>query len=75
VPTLRRNDTVVMDNYAAHEVAGIQESIERQACCAMPPGAQLASSTEPFARSCRSLVVENATSGIPAMFPYEREPL
>lgn len=29
VPTLRRNDIVVMDNYAAHKVAGVQEAIER----------------------------------------------
>jgi transposase len=29
VPTLRRNDIVVMDNYAAHKVPGIQEAIER----------------------------------------------
>jgi transposase len=29
VPTLRRNDTVVMDNCRVHLVAGIQEAIER----------------------------------------------
>jgi transposase len=29
VPTLRRNDIVVMDNYAAHKVAGVQETIEQ----------------------------------------------
>lgn len=29
VPTLRRNDIVVMDNYRAHKVAGIQEAIEK----------------------------------------------
>jgi transposase len=29
VPTLRRNDIVVMDNFAAHKVAGIREAIER----------------------------------------------
>ena len=29
VPTLRRNDIVVMDNLRAHKVAGIEEAIER----------------------------------------------
>jgi len=29
VPTLKRNDIVVMDNYRAHKVAGIQEAIEK----------------------------------------------
>jgi transposase len=29
VPTLRRNDIVVMDNLKAHKVAGIEEAIER----------------------------------------------
>ena len=29
VPTLRRNDIVVMDNYRAHKVAGIREAIEK----------------------------------------------
>src|SRR5437764_385745 len=29
VPTLRRNDIVVMDNFRAHKVAGIQEAIEK----------------------------------------------
>jgi transposase len=29
VPTLRRNDIVVMDNYAAHKVAGVWEAIEK----------------------------------------------
>ena len=29
VPTLRRNDIVVMDNLNAHKVAGIEEAIER----------------------------------------------
>jgi transposase len=29
VPTLRRNDIVVMDNYAAHKVAGVQDAIEK----------------------------------------------
>jgi transposase len=29
VPTLRRGDTVVMDNYAAHKVIGVQEAIEK----------------------------------------------
>ena len=29
VPTLRRNDIVVMDNCRVHKVAGIQEAIER----------------------------------------------
>jgi transposase len=29
VPTLRRNDIVVMDNYAAHKVAGVREAIEK----------------------------------------------
>lgn len=29
VPTLRRNDVVVMDNFAAHKVAGIREAIEK----------------------------------------------
>jgi transposase len=28
-PTLRRKDIVVMDNYAAHKVAGVQEAIEK----------------------------------------------
>jgi transposase len=28
-PTLHRNDIVVMDNYAAHKVAGVQETIEK----------------------------------------------
>jgi transposase len=28
VPTLHRNDIVVMDNYAAHNVAGVREAIE-----------------------------------------------
>jgi transposase len=28
VPTLRRNDIVVMDNYRAHKVPGVQEAIE-----------------------------------------------
>ena len=29
VPTLRRGDIVVMDNYAAHKVAGVREAIEK----------------------------------------------
>jgi transposase len=29
VPTLRRKDIVVMDNFQSHKVAGIQEAIER----------------------------------------------
>jgi transposase len=29
VPTLRRKDIVVMDNFRSHKVAGIQEAIER----------------------------------------------
>jgi transposase len=29
VPTLRRNDIVVMDNFRAHKVANIQEAIEK----------------------------------------------
>ena len=29
VPTLRRNDIVVMDNYRAHKVPGIREAIEK----------------------------------------------
>jgi transposase len=29
VPTLRRNDIVVMDNFRSHKVAGVQEAIER----------------------------------------------
>ena len=29
VPTLRRNDIVVMDNFAAHKVPGIREAIEK----------------------------------------------
>src|SRR5215813_12007492 len=29
VPTLRRNDIVVMDNYRVHKVAGIREAIEK----------------------------------------------
>lgn len=29
VPTLKRNDIVVMDNFGAHKVAGVQEAIER----------------------------------------------
>jgi transposase len=29
VPTLRRNDIVMMDNFAAHKVAGIREAIEK----------------------------------------------
>ena len=28
VPTLKRNDIVVVDNFAAHKVAGIREAIE-----------------------------------------------
>jgi len=28
-PTLRRNDIVVMDNYAAHKVVGVQEAIQK----------------------------------------------
>src|ERR1700692_691680 len=28
-PTLKRNDIVVMDNFKAHKVAGIQEAIEK----------------------------------------------
>ena len=29
VPTLRRNDIIVMDNYRAHKVPGIREAIEK----------------------------------------------
>jgi transposase len=29
VPTLKRNDIVVIDNYAAHRVAGVREAIEK----------------------------------------------
>ena len=29
VPTLRRNDIIVMDNYRAHKVRGIREAIEK----------------------------------------------
>src|SRR3954467_268428 len=29
VPTLRRNDIVVMDNFRAHKVPGIREAIEK----------------------------------------------
>jgi transposase len=29
VPTLRRNDIVVMDNFRAHKVAGVREAIEK----------------------------------------------
>jgi transposase len=29
VPTLRRGDIVVMDNYRAHKVAGVREAIEK----------------------------------------------
>jgi transposase len=29
VPTLRRNDIVMIDNYRAHKVAGVREAIER----------------------------------------------
>jgi transposase len=29
VPTLKRNDIVVVDNFAAHKVAGIEEAIEK----------------------------------------------
>ena len=29
VPTLRRNDIVVVDNFAAHKVAGVEEAIEK----------------------------------------------
>jgi transposase len=28
-PTLKRNDIVVMDNYQAHKVAGVQEALEK----------------------------------------------
>ena len=29
VPTLKRNNIVVMDNFAAHKVAGVREAIEK----------------------------------------------
>jgi transposase len=31
VPTLKRNDIVVMDNFAAHKVPGVREAIEKAA--------------------------------------------
>ena len=41
-PTLRRNDTVVMDNLPAHKAAGVREAIERVApsfvICRIFPG-------------------------------------
>jgi transposase len=30
VPTLRQGDVVIMDNLASHNVAGVQEAIERK---------------------------------------------
>ena len=102
VPTLRRGDIVVMDNFAAHKVAGVREAIEKagatlrylpkyspdlnpSSCptanskhgCARLPSEPFGVSTEQFARSCHSSVLKNAptTSGMPAMFPYDREPL
>jgi len=32
VPTLKRNDIVVMDNLPAHKVSGIREAIEAARC-------------------------------------------
>ena len=103
VPTLKRNDIVVMDNFAAHKVPGIREAIEKAGAtlrylpkyspdlnpiempyskfkdhsCARLPREPFQVSTEQFAPSCRSSALENVptTSGMPAMFPYEREPL
>ena len=45
--------------------------------CARLPSEPFGVSTEQFAPSCRNSGLENVptTSGMPAMFPYEREPL
>jgi len=102
VPALERGDVVVMDNFAAHKVPGVQEAIEKagrhcatcrstrptsipsscltansRTTCARRPSEPFVVSTAQFAPSCRSSGLENVptTSGMPDMFPYEREPL
>jgi hypothetical protein len=102
VPTLKRDDIVMVDNFAATRCPASERrsrkrgqhsaicrstrlTSTRSRCptanskhsCARPPSEPFPVSTGQFARSYRSSVLENAptTSGMPAMFPYERESL
>jgi transposase len=102
VPALRRNDIVVLDDYAAHKVAGVEEAIEQagatvrylpryspdlnpiempyskfKAMLRKAAGGIVRDLYGRFARLSRSSVLENVptTLSMPAMFPYEREPI
>ena len=83
VPTLRRNDIVVMDNCRVHLGTGIGRAIEtvgtansRHSCVKWQrePSQAL---TAPSAPSSRSSVLKNVPtiSGMQAIFQYDRNPL
>jgi transposase len=99
VPTLKRNDIVVMDNLRAHKVPGVQEAIEKaratvrylpkyspdlnpiempyskfKALLRKAAARTVQVSTEPFALSCRNLVLKNVPiiSGMRAMLQNDR---
>ena len=102
VPTLRRDDIVVMDNCESIWSPAFERRSRKRGrrfaicrstrptstrsscptanskrCCARLPRAPFRVSTAQFVRSYRKSVLGNAptTSPMPAMFPYDREPL